>query len=224
MFANAHEVAFGLLFKAHLKICQSMDGRFASDVLGKISRKELCDKLHQFEKQASIRSVLESCYEFGSIRAWIIREWAAVSFMSKQARLNVDTVHGIETELLIENAGCQQTIEGDAMATSNPNHNNSRYLGITLGDREASRSVNGESYTSKFDRKMKSWEMFCFLFKAGGNGLSRAEIGKKLWPSNAVTENTLDQHKATANAILVNIRVEIKPDNRGVWRLEDLNT
>jgi hypothetical protein len=100
-----------------------------------------------------------------------------------------------------------------------------KYLGITLGDREASRIVNGEALTTKFERKVKPWEMFRELYHAGHDGLSKEVIAKRLWPPDGIiSDNNLDQHKSRANDLLVQIQLEISPDNRGVWRLAELNS
>ncbi len=98
-----------------------------------------------------------------------------------------------------------------------------QYFDITLGDREASRIVNGKFLTTKFGRKEMPWEMFCELYRSGPDGLSKHEIRKRLWPNGAISDNKLDQHKSTVNDLLMTIRVEIKPDYRGVWRLAELN-
>ena len=120
---------------------------------------------------------------------------------------------------------CQQRIVSDATATINRDKDESRYLDITLGDREASRIVNGETLTTKFGGKGKPWELFRELYHAGHGGLSKHDIAKRLWPPNGIiSDNNLDQHKGTANDLLETIGVEIKPDNRGVWRLAALNS
>lgn len=130
----------------------------------------------------------------------------------------------VEAESSAAISRCRQTIVGDVMATPKPNNDGSQYLGITLRDREALRIVNGKTLTVKFGGKGKPWEMFRELYHAGHDGLARAAIEKQIWSNQAITPNTLDQHKATANDLLVIIHVEIKPDNRGVWRLAELNS
>jgi hypothetical protein len=100
----------------------------------------------------------------------------------------------------------------------------SQYLGIKLGDREALRIVNGKTLTAKFGSKGKPWEMFRELYHGGETGLAKGEIMTRLWPKTTISDNNLDQHKATANVLLMTIRVEIKPDNHGVWRLDELNS
>lgn len=129
----------------------------------------------------------------------------------------------VEEESKAAIAQCRQTIVGDTMATHKPNNGKTKYLGITLGDREALRIVNDKTLTASFGRKGKPWEMFRELYHAGHNGLARADITKTLWPDQPITDNALDQHKATVNKLLETIRVEIKPDNHGVWRLAELN-
>ena len=119
---------------------------------------------------------------------------------------------------------CRQSIVGDATAGLNTDEDEPGYLDITLGDREASRIVNGETLTTNFGRKGKPWELFRALFHAGDVGLSRTALEKRLWPNQAVSYNSLDQHKSRANELLDHIRIEISPDNRGVWRLAELNT
>ena len=118
---------------------------------------------------------------------------------------------------------CRQSIVSDATATLKPDE--SRYLEITLGDREASRIVNGKTLTTKFGGKGKPWELFRELYHAGHDGLPKHDIAKRLWPPNgAISDNNLDQHKSRANDLLVQIHIEISPDNRGVWRLAEMNS
>jgi hypothetical protein len=130
------------------------------------------------------------------LEACIHREWAAVSAIPPLARPKAETTQGHE------------------------NH----YLEITVGDRKALRIADGKTLIACFGRKVKPWELFRELYQAGENGLSRDDINKKLYPNQPVTENALDQHKSAANKILETIRVEIKPDNRGVWRLVALKS
>ena len=107
----------------------------------------------------------------------------------------------------------------------NKENKQERYLDITLGDRDASRIVNGETLMTKFGGKGKPWELFRELYRAGHDGLSKHDIAKRLWPPNGViSDNNLDQHKSRANDLLVQIHIEISPDNRGVWRLAELNS
>lgn len=130
----------------------------------------------------------------------------------------------IEDESKAAISRCRQITVGDATATDNLHNVETKHLGIALKDREVLRVVNEKTLTASFGRKSKPWEMFRELYHAGHNGLARADITKRLWPDQPITDNALDQHKATVNKLLETIRVEIKPDNRGVWRLEELNS
>lgn len=194
--ATAHEAAFGRLTRAFMHIASSLNANLGIEGLHGLSPEQLRDTLSQLEKKYPIKTVLESSDQDYSLIVWIHREWAAASAIPPQARKNAKTKQGQE------------------------NH----FLSTELGDREASRIVDGETLTAEFRRNIKPWDMFCVLYHAGQNGLARADILKKLYAGQAITDNTLDQHKSTANKILKTLRVEIKPDNRGVWRLADLNS
>lgn len=130
----------------------------------------------------------------------------------------------IEDESKAAIARCRQTTVGDAMATDNLNNSETKHLGIALKDREALRVVDGKTLTASFGRKAKPWELFRELYHSGETGLTKEEIMNRLWPNTTISDNNLDQHKAAANDILETIRVEINPNNRGVWRLAELNS
>jgi hypothetical protein len=193
--ATAHEAALRLLFIVLLHIENNLKGELTFENLHNVSPRKRRDALYTSEKQDSIRNVLDINLLY-KIEAGIHREWAAVSAIPPTIRAIGETKLGQE------------------------NH----YLEITVGDRKALRIVDGKTLIASFGRKVKPWEMFSELYHSGHAGLQRSEIMARLWPNGVVSDNNLDQHKATANEILVKIRVEISPDNRGVWRLQEMNS
>jgi hypothetical protein len=193
--ATAHEAAFRLLLIVLLHIENNLKGELTFENLHNVSPRQRRDALYTSEKQDSIRNVLDFNLLY-KIEAEIHREWAAVSAIPPTTR----------------------AIGGKTLGQEN------HYLEITVGDRKALRIVDGKALIACFGRKVKPWEMFRELYHSGHAGLQRSEIMALLWPNGVVSDNNLDQHKATANEILVTIRVEISPDNRGVWRLKELNS
>jgi hypothetical protein len=95
------------------------------------------------------------------------------------------------------------------------------YLGIVLGDRTASRAVDGEERTAEFGRKLKPWDMFRRLLECGPDGMLKAELQKVL-DMESRDEAALRGHKGTVNTIVECLRVEIDADGRGVWRIKEL--
>jgi hypothetical protein len=193
--ATAHEAALRLLIIALLHIEDNLKGDLTIEDLHTFSPKQRRDALCKSEKQDSMRHVVDINFLY-KLEACVHREWSAVSAIPPPARAKAETTQGQESD----------------------------YLEITVGDRVALRIVDGKTLTANFGRRIKPWEMFCELYRADHNGLARAVISKTLWPDQPVTDNALDQNKATVNKILETIRVEIKPDNRGVWRLAELNS
>jgi hypothetical protein len=75
---------------------------------------QLRDDLQRLEKNKSLQKVLSS-QQLRMLRAWIDREWAAVSAIALQTRSRANTVHGIDAESNAAIARCRPAISGDAM-------------------------------------------------------------------------------------------------------------
>jgi hypothetical protein len=203
--ATAHEVAFELLrwtlFSVENGLAELGDrGLLDHDFTGlddllQLAPEILRDTLVLLQKQEPVPRLIDG-RDLRQIRAWIGLEWAAVS--------------------------ADPTVDADEETPDPPPP---PYLDINLGDREAIRTVDGKTSRISFGNKGKPWELFRELFLAGPKGLSRSQIAERIWPPNgAISDNTLDQHKSKANQLLIQIRLEITPDNRGIWRLVALNS
>ena len=88
------------------------------------------------------------------------------------------------------------------------------YLDITLGDREASRFVDGQEYEIGFDRKIKPWELFKFLIEAGEGGIHRRDL-------EDLVGGSIDTHKATLLRLVEELRLDIDLSN-GIWTLKSM--
>lgn len=100
------------------------------------------------------------------------------------------------------------------------NSGHAGYLEITTSDRKVKRVGFGQEVD--FGNSGKPWALFSQLLAAGKEGNSREALITAIWPSNNVTENTLDQHKGKANKIIEALGLEIAADNRGIWRLAEI--
>jgi hypothetical protein len=103
IFATAHEAAFGLLLM--LLMWVENEVAYASEIVGtsdkfivgiedlhRCSPEELRDTLFEIEKIKPMRRVLDSTLTQSHLRAWIDREWAAVSTTDKGESEQADVV------------------------------------------------------------------------------------------------------------------------------------
>jgi hypothetical protein len=90
VFSTAHEAAFGLLLFVQLWVGNEIESAtkrvsishkfiFGITDLHRCSPKELRNTLIQVEKRKPMQIVFDNTVEYGILRAWIHREWAAVS-------------------------------------------------------------------------------------------------------------------------------------------------
>lgn len=89
-----------------------------------------------------------------------------------------------------------------------------QYLGIVLGDREATRIVNGKEITIPFGDKAKPWELLKLLVDAGEQGIHRREVEDSL-------QVAPDKHKRTLLDLIEELKLDIDLDN-GIWTLAEL--
>ena len=91
--------------------------------------------------------------------------------------------------------------------------------GVTV-DSAARIAKSGENEI-KFGRKLKQWEMFSALYKAGADGMSRDDLHHSLWPESGDKSN-VDTQKRLLNETLLPLRIEVAADGRGIWRLKTI--
>ena len=97
------------------------------------------------------------------------------------------------------------------------------HLYIVLGDRKATRVVNGVKQTAEFGSRLKPWKMFKLLVEAGRDGMHKDDLRKHL-DMETKDEAGLRQHKGTVNTIVMEtLRVEVIADGKGVWRIISLD-
>jgi len=120
----------------------------------------------------------------------------------------------VEAESKAAMERCRQSIVSDATATLTPGKDKSRYLDITLGDREALRIVDGREDVIEFGNKAKQWDLFKVLFGAGEDGIHRRDLVDQIGGS-------LDKHKAALLGLIEPLKLDIDLSN-GIWTLTSM--
>jgi len=199
--ATAHEAAFELLRSAILWVENGLNAELDErglpdqyvagiDELHKLSPEELRDTLVRLEKRESLQRLLRG-RGLRQIRASINHEWAAVNDIAAKS-----------------------ATFGGAKDSLNPD--GAQYLDITLGDREATRIVDGEALAVEFGKKEKAWELFRALVEVGNKGIHRREL-------DGAIGGSLDKHKKTLLDLLEELKLDVDLE-RGMWTLIPLGS
>jgi hypothetical protein len=114
--ATAHEAAFTLLMLTLIHIKKNLEDDLTINDLQGFSPKKRRDTLCQLEKRAPLMNLLGGSARLCNLKAWINREWAAVSAIQRQTGSKANPARGFDMESIAALARCLQTIVGKAMA------------------------------------------------------------------------------------------------------------
>ncbi len=85
------------------------------------------------------------------------------------------------------------------------------------------RQIHRHDKAADFSRSDTQWKMMAALFRAGYQGLSKANLMERIY-SEPRTDNALDQLKLKANEQLIKIELEVSANHAGIWTLTALSS